>query len=332
MQRRDFLKKSFIIGSSLVVAKSIPLACTTTTPIKNTKSKIIISRDENLQSGQKSVDSNKLSQLLDKAMQTLFHCDNELEPWKRIVNPGEVIGLKVNCLSGHGSTNTVLVDLICERLQQAGIHAGDIIIWDRLNSDLEDGGFQVNSQGNRIKCFGNDTSGFEDNLQVSGSIASLVSRTVTRICDAVINLPVLKDHGIAGVTISLKNFFGAIHNPNKYHMHVGDPYIPDVYMLPSIKNKVRLTICDAITAQYDGGPSFMPQWTWPFNGLIVGLDPVAVDYTGWQIIERKRMEVGKRSLKEMGREPIYIATAADIKHQLGISDPAQIELIELNNS
>jgi len=93
-----------------------------------------------------------------------------------------------------------------------------------------------------------------------------------------------------GVTMALKNLFGAIHNPNKYHITAGDPYVADVNMLPPIRQKVRLTICDAIAPQYEGGPSYMPQWSWPFNGVIASRDPVALDYTGWQIIERKRAE------------------------------------------
>jgi uncharacterized protein (DUF362 family) len=171
--------------------------------------------------------------------------------------------------------------------------------------------------------------GYEDNLAVYGSVGSRLSRTLTRICDAVINLPVLKDHSITGVTIALKCMFGAIHNPNKYHLSVGDPYVADAYMLPPIRQKVRLTICDATTALYEGGPSYMPQWTWAYNGLIVGLDPVAVDYTGWWIIEKKRAEVGMKSLKEVHREPRYIATAADAQHRLGTNDPNRIELIEV---
>jgi uncharacterized protein (DUF362 family) len=150
---------------------------------------------------------------------------------------------------------------------------------------------------------------------------------VTRVCDGIINLPVLKDHGIAGVTISMKNLFGAIHNPHKYHLNIGDPYIPDVFMLPSIRKKIRLTICDAINAQYEGGPSYMPQWSWSFNGLIGGTDPVALDATGWQLIEKKRAEVGLKSLKEAGREPTYIKTAGDIQHNLGTNHPDRIEII-----
>ena len=134
----------------------------------------------------------------------------------------------------------------------------------------------------------------------------------------------LKDHSIAGVTIALKNLFGAIHNPNKYHIDAGDPYVADVYMLPPIRRKVRLAICDAIVAQYQGGPSYMPQWSWPFNGLLVARDPVALDATGWQIIERKRAEMG---LKPLDPRPGYISTAAT--RGIGTNDTRRIERVEV---
>jgi uncharacterized protein (DUF362 family) len=149
------------------------------------------------------------------------------------------------------------------------------------------------------------------------------------VCDAVINLPVLKDHGIAGVTLALKSMFGAIHNPNKYHSNAGDPYVADVNMLTPIRSKLRLHICDGLNAQYEGGPSFMPQWMWPFNGLLVARDPVALDYVGWKIIEKKRAEAGMKPLSELKREPTYIATAADAAHGLGTCDPARIERVEI---
>jgi uncharacterized protein (DUF362 family) len=239
-----------------------------------------------------------------------------------------VVGLKVNCLAGRGlSTSTVLVDAICERLQGVGVR--DIVIWDRLNADLESAQFRIKERGRGIRCFGNDSLGYESELSVYGSVGSLLSRTLTQVCDAVISLPVLKDHGITGVTMALKNAFGAIHNPNKYHMDVGDPYVADVNKLPQVRQKFRLHICDAITPQYEGGPSFMPQWTWELNGLLVARDPVALDQSGWQIIERKRAQKGMRTLKEMKREPTYIATAADATHRLGINDPKRIQIVEV---
>ena len=87
--------------------------------------------------------------------------------------------------------------------------------------------------------------------------------------------------------------------------------------------------CDGITAQYEGGPSYMPQWTWPFNGLLVSSDPVALDTVGWRIIERKRAEQGMRPLREDKREPAYIATAADAQHRIGTNDPARIDRVEI---
>ena len=270
----------------------------------------------------------QLTQLLDRALQASFNCNSPLEAWKKVVRPGEVVGLKVNCLGGRGNaTHPELVEAITERLRQVGIT--EIVIWDRQNSDLERARFKIAEHGSGVRCFGNDVMGFENDLSTFGKAGSLLCRTLTQVCDAVINLPVLKDHGIAGVTMALKSMFGAIHNPNKYHSNAGNPYVADVYALAPIRQKVRLHICDGLNAQYEGGPSFMPQWMWPFNGLLVSRDPVALDYVGWKIIEKKRAEVGMKPLQELKREPAYISTAADAEHQLGTCDPTRIERVEI---
>jgi len=325
MRRRKFIKTSLTIGSGLLlpsVLKSTVIAET-----HSRLSRIVISKDPLLQST--SLDSNRLQKILDAGMQAFFKTDRTEPAWKKIIKPGETVGLKVNCLSGKGATHRELVDLVCERLQQSGVKDENIIIWDRFNSDLEDGGFRINQKGKGIRCFGNDYLGFENDFETYGSAASLICNTLSRVCDAVINLPTLKDHGIAGITMTMKNMFGAIHNPNKYHLNVGNPYIADVFMLPSIRGKVRLTICDALSAQYEGGPSFMPHWRWPYNGLIIGTDPVALDYCGWQIIDAERRKRGIKSLQEAGKEPKYILTAADADHRLGTCDPDKIEQIML---
>jgi uncharacterized protein (DUF362 family) len=290
------------------------------------KSKVVIASDPQMRSS-----AGALAKTLDRVVQAVYDRDNALEAWKLIARPNEVVGLKVNCLAGRGaaSTSVALVEAICERLQQAGVPARNIVIWDRLNDDLESAGFHIATGSGKLRCFGNDVAGYEVDLAMYGRAGSLLSKTLTRTCDAVINLPVLKDHGIVGVTMALKNLFGAIHNPNKYHSDLGDPYVADVYMLPPIRQKVRLAICDAVTAQYEGGPSYMPQWTWRFDGLIASRDPVALDYTGWQILERKRAEKGHKSLQELGRPPQYIATAADAAHRIGTNDPTRIDRVEL---
>jgi uncharacterized protein (DUF362 family) len=294
------------------------------------KTKVVNARDSLLRGAGSSLDSSRLLKMLDRAMQALYATDSPLEAWKKVVRPGEVVGLKVNGLAGRGiSTSVLLVQALCERLEEAGIPQKDIVIWDRLNADLESTGFRIATRQDRVRCFGNETLGYEEDLAVYGSVGSCLAKTLTQVCDAVINLPVLKDHSIAGVTLALKNMFGAIHNPNKYHLTVGDPYVADVNMLPPIRQKVRLHICDATTAQYEGGPSYMPQWSWPCNTLLMSRDPVALDYTGWQILEQKRAEKGMKSLRALGRAPDYIATAADSNHRLGTNDPREIEQVEV---
>ncbi len=323
--RRDFLK-TCAAGAMLAggTQRLFPFS-----PARE-KTKVVNSRDPLLREAGSSLDSGRLLKMLDRAVQELYASDTPLDAWKKVVRPGEVVGLKVNCLSGRGnSTSVLLVEVLCARLQDAGIRQKDIVIWDRLNTDLESAGFRVATRQDRIRCFGNDTLGYEEELATYGNVGSCLSKTLTQVCDAVINLPVLKDHGLAGVTMALKNLFGAIHNPNKYHLSVGNPYIADVNMLPPIRQKVRLQICDATTAQYEGGPSYMPQWTWPYNALLISRDPVALDYTGWQILEQKRAEKGMKSLRALGRAPDYIATAADPNHRLGTNDPRQIEKAEV---
>ena len=228
----------------------------------------------------------------------------------------------MNALGGRGlSSNLHLAEAICERLQEVGIKAGDIVVWDHDSDELERAGFHLSMGGNGVQCFGTDRVDYEQELVTYGSVGSRLSRILTQRCNVLINVPVLKDHDGAGVTIALKNMYGVIHNPNKYHPNGCNPYIANLNMLPDIRGRMRLTICDATTAQYEGGPAYKPEYSWNYNALIVSQDPVALDYTGWQIIERKRAEKGLKTLEAEGRAPHYITTAADAGHRLGTNDP-----------
>jgi uncharacterized protein (DUF362 family) len=323
------LKQTFALGTALGLCQPERAgALASPSAAEACRSRVVIARDAKIRTAGTSFDSNRLAQLLDHALQSCLNCDSPIEAWKKVVRPNEVVGLKVNCLGGRGNaTHPELVDVIVERLRQAGIT--EIVIWDRQNSDLEHARFKIAERGSGLRCFGNDVLGFEDDLAIFGKAGSLLCRTLTQVCDAVINLPVLKDHGIAGVTLALKSMFGAIHNPNKYHSDAGDPYVADVNSFAPIRQKVRLHICDGLNAQYEGGPSYMPQWMWPFNGVLVSRDPVALDYVGWKIIEKKRAEAGMKPLREVKREPTYVLTAADAEHRLGTGDPKRIEQVEV---
>lgn len=319
--RREFFESVAVLPAAYGLAKIGQVA----------RSRVVIAADANMKpSLSAKPDSERLLALINNGIQALAGLQTPVEAWGRFVTPSDTVGLKVNCLAGRGlSTSVQLVEVLIESLKRAGVAPSNIIIWDRHSNDLEAAGFRIVTDGNRPRCYGNDIAGFEPELSVLGSVGSLLSQTLTRRCSVVINLPVLKDHGIAGVSVALKNLFGAIHNPNKYHGNVGDPYVADVFALPEVRSKVKLTICDALTAQYEGGPPFMPQWCWLPNSLVFAVDPVALDYTAWQMIEQKRAQSGVKPLRAAGRYPSYIATAADSSHRLGTNDPARIELLKV---
>jgi uncharacterized protein (DUF362 family) len=214
-------------------------------------------------------------------------------------------------------------------LQEAGIKPGEIVIWDRDSEELERAGYRIETGNNRVRCFGTDRVGYEQELSAWGNVGSCLSKILTQYGNVLINVPVLKDHDGAGVTIALKNMYGIIHNPNKYHPNGCNPYVADLNMLPEIRSRMRLTICDATTAMYEGGPGYKPEHSWNANALLVSTDPVALDHTGWQMIERKRAEKGLKTLKAEEREPSYIATAADGEHRIGTNDPKKISIVEV---
>jgi uncharacterized protein (DUF362 family) len=327
--RRDFLKQCFT-GAALLRASGTMGLLAPAQQAASAKSRVVIARDDLLRGTGSTVDSRRMLGLLDRAMQTLCDRDHANEAWSKLVRPGETVSLKVNTLGGRGiSTNIQLVAAVCERLQQAGIKAGDILVWDRDSNELERAGFHLAMGGDRVQCYGTEHAGYEEDLAAWGSVGSRLSKILTQRTDVLINLPVLKDHDGAGVTIALKNMYGVIHNPNKYHPNGCNPYIADLNMLPEIRTRMRLTICDATTAQYEGGPAYKPEYSWRHNALIVSQDPVALDYTGWQIIERKRAEKGLKTLEAEGRAPHYIATAADAGHQLGTNGPERITVVEV---
>lgn len=328
--RREFLRDA-ATGAALLSAQSkLSLAGMLDQQAGSGKSKVVVARDAALHGSRGQLDEQRVLDLLDRAMAAYTGRDHPAEAWKLIVPAGKVIGLKVNGLGGRGiSTHAALVLAIAERLQQAGVKPGNILAWDRDARSLEVCGLTINTDSSRVRCFGSDVSGYEDQPVAFGSTKVRLSKILTRECDMVINVPILKDHDMSGVTFSMKNMYGVVNNPDELHDGGCNPAVADLNRIPTVRDKVRFTIGDATTAIYEGGPGYRPEHIWQPNALIVGEDRVAVDHTAWQIIERKRAEVGLSTLEGDGRPPRYIATAADAAHRLGSNDPRRISLVEI---
>jgi uncharacterized protein (DUF362 family) len=328
--RREFLKDAatgaVLLGTS-ATAEKLALAVPA-------KSKVVIARDASLHGAGAQPDEQKVLNLLDKAMAAYTGHEKPVQAWKSVIPAGilagKTIGLKVNGLGGRGiSTHAALTLAVAERLQQAGVKPGNILVWDRNARDLEGCGMTINTDASRMRCFGNDVAGYEDQPVQCGSVQLRLAKILTRECAMVINLPILKDHQLAGVTFSMKNMYGVVDKPHLLHASGCNPGVADVNTIPEVRNKVWFTIGDAISSVYDGGPSFHPERLWYPNALVVGEDRVAIDHTAWGLIEKQRAAAGVPTLEAAGRKPVYIATAADAAHGLGTCDPGRIRLVEV---
>ena len=332
--RREFLKSAATGAVLLGSQNKLGLAAILAQHAESAKSRVVVARDASLHGSASLPDEQRVLDLLDRAIAAYAGREKPLEAWKRIVPPGilkgKVIGLKVNGLGGKGiSTHAALVLAICERLQQAGVPAGNIVVWDRNARDLEACGLTINTAPGKVRCYGSDVAGLEDQQQQCGPAQIRLSKILTRECAMVIGLPILKDHDMAGITFSMKNMYGVVDRPNALHADNCNPGVADLNCIPAVRQKVTLTIGDAISSVYQGGPVFRPEHLWYPNALIVGEDRVAVDTTAWQLLDRKRVEAGLPTLEAAGRAPRYIETAADTAHRLGVSDPQRIRLIEV---
>jgi uncharacterized protein (DUF362 family) len=332
--RRDFLKETATGAIILSAQNSLGLTRTLERQTETDKSKVVIARDPALHGSDGKLDEKRVGELLDRAIAAYTGRKRPVDAWKNIVLEGgakdKVIGLKTNGLGGKGiSTHAVLVLAIAARLQQAGVKPGNILIWDRNARDLQACGLTISTDPNQIRCFGSDVSGFEDSVQKWGSSQVRFSKILTSECAMVINLPILKDHSMSGVTFAMKNMYGVVERPQDLHAGGCNPGVADLNAFPIIRKKIKLTIGDAMSSVYEGGPGFRPEHLWQPNALIVGEDRVALDQVAWGILEKKRAEVGLKTFEAAGRPPRYIATAADSTHALGTNDPKRIQLIEI---
>jgi uncharacterized protein (DUF362 family) len=333
MNRRRFLANSIGLGLGLTVPGLRHRALGDTNPLSSGLSKVVTVRDPAVLSGG-NIDQDCLMGMLDHAVCNLADVSDPVDAWKKVVaagNPSRVIkakvAIKVNSLAGqHMSTHPQVAMAVARRLLDAGVRDGNVLIWDRSDDELKAAGYTTRRAA-RVLVYGTDYVDYSGLLRMHRSIGSRFSRILTGWATDLINIPVLKDHGIVGVTLGMKNWYGAVHNPFKYHPNCGDPYIADLSHFPLIRDKLRLVVVDALRAQYHGGPPYHPQWAWSENALMLSADPVAIDRVGWDVIEAKRQENGMPTLAEEKREPKYIYTAGNLG--LGTADLNLIDHVEI---
>ena len=278
----------------------------------------------------KSPKREDLREGLARGVRELTVADNAADAWRSFFDRRDNIALKVNCLAGPAlCSSPALVYALIDELAGSGHPRKRLWIYDRTTAELDECGFDVSRAEDDLKCMGTDEVGYEQDVTVTGSVGTQFSLVISAWADAIINVPVAKDHDLAGISGALKNHLGSINNPNKLHFPDISLAVADVAMAPVITGKQRLVVYDLLRVCYDGGPAFKPGTTKPYGAIILSTDPVAADAVVAKIIDELRTAAGLQSLWEREAKPQHIKIAADEDHQLGCADLDKIDLVEV---
>jgi hypothetical protein len=249
-------------------------------------SRVVLIRNKALLDTSGNIDRHVLSAMVDEAIVKLTRTGSPEEAWKHIVRPEDIVGIKTNFWEPL-RTPVELEDLLKSRVLQAGVTEGNVSVNDR----------------------------------------GVLNDPIFKRATALINTRPMRTHAWSGVGSLLKNYIMFTPQPSSYH---GDSCadLAKLWELPGVKGKTRLNILVMITPLFHGVGShhFNKEYTWPYQGLILGFDPVAVDAVGVRILEAKRKEYFKED-RPLNPPAKHIALA-DTRHHLGNADMSRIELVK----
>ena len=228
-----------------------------------------------------------LQSMLDEAVKTLLGTDSPLEAWRKLIKSSDVVGVKSNHW-GKLPTPKPLEEAIKRRLLDVGV--------PEKNLDIADRGVMTNP------IFLKST--------------------------ALVNVRPLRTHHWSGVGTCLKNYIQFVSDRPSYHPEACAA-LGSIWHLPAVEGKTRLNILSVLTPQFYGrGANFFDtRYVWPYRGLIVGTDPVAVDTVGARLLQVKRTAFFGED-RALDAPPSHIMVA-DKKYHLGVSDLNRIQLVKL---
>ncbi|MCK4451195.1 MAG: DUF362 domain-containing protein [Anaerolineae bacterium] len=267
-----------------------------------------------------------IRQMLDTSITELTGLDDAGEAWASLFDPGERVAIKVNAFRNSIIwTHVPLVMAVTECLQEVGVPAEQIVIFDYYTSELEEAGYPVNEDGPGVRCYGTD-SNYTSGWQLAGRDIRLSD--VVLDCDALINMPVLKSHMISGISFAMKNHYGTFDRPSSFHRPRIERAIAELNALPPIKGRTRLIIGDVLTACIRYASSW-PYWSPDVTGdsILMSFDPVAHDTVGLQTLSQLLTDDGGNPAAITGMATPCLESGAELG--LGTSDLTSIELVEV---
>jgi len=253
--------------------------------------------------------------MVEEGLKALTGTSSVQAAWQALLpnyRSGQVIAIKVNFNNSDCADSDNVIDGLIEpvnaliaTLKSFGVAESDIWIFDasrplpnRFVSGCLYGSVRFfDSAGKGCREDATFTSN-DPNAEVTFQHPNLKSRRLTDVvinADYLINVPILKDHGISGVTLGFKHHFGTIEyvqgagndnlhsyiNPSNSLYSTGYSPLVDIYSNPHIRDKTVLILGDGLFGAL--GNTNNPPRRWSSfgdqapNSLFLSTDPVAVD-------------------------------------------------------
>jgi hypothetical protein len=251
------------------------------------KARVVLIRHAEVLGRHEKARGEILQSMLDEAVKILLLENEPLPAWRKLFQSSDVVGIKSNEWYKM-PTPRELETVIKRRLVDVGIPEKNIGIDDR----------------------------------------GVLSNPIFQKATSLVNVRPLRTHHWSGVGTCLKNYIMFVPDPSSYHNEGCSP-LGKIWTYPIVKGKTRLNILSALQPQFYGRGAhfFDKRYVWPYKGLIVGTDPVAVDAVGAHLLQVKRVAFFGED-RTLDVPPIHI-TVAEKKYHLGVSDLRRIELIKL---
>ncbi len=289
IRKEGYTRRDFIKGASCA---ALGLAMGVSADSKDlvkapTGTKVILIRDKAAVGPNGKCNVEIIQKMIDRAVNTLFDVDSPVKAWSTMFKPDDIVGVKTN-VWGPLPTPPEVEQSIKRGILSAGVKEKNIGIDDR------------------------------------GVLGNGIFKKAT----ALVNVRPMRTHHWAGVGGLLKNHIMFCPAPWDYHDN-SCADLAAVWNLSIIRDKTRLNILVMMTPLFHGigAHHFDKEFTWKYNGLLVGTDPVAIDAVGLQILKAKRLAYFGEE-RPMKPSPHHIAFA-DTKHNLGVADMNKINLIKL---
>ncbi len=286
-------------------------------------------------------------EMMDRGLRTLTGEATAAAAWRRLFEPGDVVGIKVNAGGGpYVVSSPAIVAETCRQLMAVGIPATSLFVFERFQDQivaidyvphLPEGvtvlAAEKGNQRQENAAYDPETYVevvFFDEDDTRSNMMKLVTRKLTKI----VNVPNMKDHGATGVTGCLKNVaYGCFSNVARSHARGQTHTLTAVGTFASVeplRSRVVLQIMDGLHAVWHGGPfAHTSRYVFHPRRLLFGTDPVAVDRLLIDVIDEKRKAEGAISIWDRSPEHLRVEDARardeDPDVNIMIREPGHVE-------